>query len=118
MAPFENKICFLTLSGKKLLELFGQMASRGGEGVSHGVELTISERKLLSARLHGKEIDPHRIYTVATIDYLAEGNDKMYSLKKAVKRHDIGILARDIMMEYIIKHRVIDSKLEGRIIVK
>ena len=42
----------------------------------------------------------------------------MYSLKKAVKRHDIGILARDIMMEYIIKHRVIDSKLEGRIIVK
>ncbi|MDY5182228.1 MAG: 5'-nucleotidase, partial [Prevotella sp.] len=35
VAPFENKICFLTLSGKKMLELCEQIASRKGEGVSH-----------------------------------------------------------------------------------
>ncbi len=31
MAPFENKICFLTLTGEKVSELFQQIAHRGGE---------------------------------------------------------------------------------------
>ena len=41
VAPFENKICFTTLTGEKLMELFRQIAYRGGEGVSKGVELVI-----------------------------------------------------------------------------
>ena len=119
ISPFENYMVVLEVKGSDLLELMKDIAAVKGEGVSSSVRMEITEDgKLLSCTIGGKEIDPHRIYTVATIDYLAEGNDKMYSLKKAVKRHDIGILARDIMMEYIIKHRVIDSKLEGRIIVK
>lgn len=119
ISPFENYMVVLEMKGSDLLELMKDIAAVKGEGVSSSVRMEITEDgKLLSCTIGGKEIDPHRIYTVATIDYLAEGNDKMYSLKKAVKRHDIGILARDIMMEYIIKHRVIDSKLEGRIIVK
>ena len=119
ISPFENYMVVLEMKGSDLLELMKDIAAVKGEGVSSSVRMKITEDgKLLSCTIGGKEIDPHRIYTVATIDYLAEGNDKMYSLKKAVKRHDIGILARDIMMEYIIKHRVIDSKLEGRIIVK
>lgn len=119
ISPFENYMVVLEMKGSDLLELMKDIAAVKGEGVSSSVRMEITEDgELLSCTIGGKEIDPHRIYTVATIDYLAEGNDKMYSLKKAVKRHDIGILARDIMMEYIIKHRVIDSKLEGRIIVK
>lgn len=43
VAPFENKICFLTLTGEDLLLLFREIAHRGGEGVSHGVELTITK---------------------------------------------------------------------------
>ena len=59
VAPFENKICFVTLKGSKVIELFGQIASVGGEAVSHGVNLVISkDGKLLSAKLNGKDIDP------------------------------------------------------------
>ena len=87
--------------------------------MSSSVRMEITESgELLSCTIGGKEIDPNRIYTIATIDYLAEGNDKMYALKKAVKRHEIGILARDVMMESVIKHRGIDSKIEGRVIIK
>lgn len=82
IAPFENKICFLTLTGEKLLELFAQMAARGGEGVSRGVQLVISrDGKLVSARLHGQPIDPNDSYRIATIDYLAQGNDGMKAFK-------------------------------------
>ena len=119
ISPFENYMVVLEMKGSDLLELMHNIAAVNGEGVSSSVRMEITEDgKLLSCTIGGKEIDPHRIYTVATIDYLAEGNDKMYALKKAVKRHDIGILARDIMMEYVLKHRVIDSKIEGRITIK
>ena len=119
ISPFENYLVVLEMKGSDLLELMKNIAAVKGEGVSSSVRMEItSDGELLSCTIDGKEIDPNRIYTVATVDYLAEGNDKMYALKKAVKRHDIGILARDIMMEYVLKHRVIDSKIEGRIVVK
>ena len=119
ISPFENSLVVLEMKGSDLLELMRNIAAVKGEGVSSSVRMEITENgELLSCTIGGKEIDPHRIYTVATLDYLAEGNDKMYALKKAVKRHEIGILARDIMMEYVLKHRVIDSKIEGRIVVK
>ena len=119
ISPFENSLVVLEMKGSDLLELMRNIAAVKGEGVSSSVRMEITENgELLSCTIDGKEIDPKRIYTVATIDYLAEGNDKMYALKKAVKRHEIGILARDIMMEYVLKHRVIDSKMEGRITIK
>ncbi len=125
MAPFENKICFLTLSGKKLLELFGQMASRGGEGVSHGVELTISERKLLSAQLHGKDIDPQANYRVATLDYLAQGNDGLTVFKEGTdvvspqeERNNVRFVIMEFFKEANSEGRVVDAKVEGRVVVK
>ena len=125
MAPFENKICFLTLSGKKLLELFGQMASRGGEGVSHGVELTISERKLLAARLHGKEIDPQANYRVATLDYLAEGNDGLTVFKDGTnvvspkdENNNVRYIIRNYFATTMAQGRVVDAAVEGRVVVK
>ena len=119
ISPFENHVVVLEMKGSDLLELMKNIAAVKGEGVSSSVRMEISAKgELLSCTVGGKEIDPQRIYTVATIDYLAEGNDKMSALKNAVKRHETGILAREVMMEYVIKHRVIDSKIEGRIVVK
>ncbi len=82
-APFENKICFLTLSGADVIKLFGDIAARGGEGVSKSVELVITKHgKLKSARLGGKAINPKANYRVATLDYLAQGNDGLTTFKK------------------------------------
>lgn len=119
ISPFENYLVVLELKGADLQELMQNIAAVGGEGVSKSVRIEISaEGKLLSSTIDGKTIEQDRIYKVATIDYLAEGNDKMYALKKAIKRHNIGILAREAMMESVLKHRTIDSKIEGRIRIK
>ena len=119
ISPFENHVVVLEMKGSDLQELMRNIAAVRGEGVSSSVRMEISATgELLSCTVGGKDIDPNRTYTVATLDYLAEGNDKMFALKKAVKRHEIGILARDVMMEYVVKHRVIDSKMEGRIVIK
>ena len=126
IAPFENKICFVTLTGEQLLELFSQIASTGGEGVSRGTELVItSDGKLVSARLHGEQIDPKRDYRVTTINYLLEGNDKMTAFLKGsnkVAPDDASNNTRYLIMNYFkekqAKGEVVDAKVEGRIRVE
>ena len=123
VAPFENKICFLTLTGEKLLELFKQIASRGGEGVSHGVELHIGNRKLISARLNGQEINPQGSYRVATLDYLAQGNDGLVAFKSGTdvvspqnNENNIRFIIMDYFRAETAKGNVVDANIEGRIV--
>ena len=126
VAPFENKICFLTLTGEKVMELFRQMAKRGGEGVSHGVELVITEDgQLLSARLNGKDIDPKADYRITTIDYLAQGNDQMTAFKSGTNLNapkEDSNNSRFVIMDYFkameAQGKAVSSKVEGRITVK
>ncbi len=126
VAPFENKIAFITLKGDVLMELFSQIAATGGEGVSKGTELVISgDNKLLSAKLHGKEIDPTAEYRVTTINYLLEGNDKMPAFRKGTnivspqeKSNNTRFLIMNYFRDKSAKGEVVDAKVEGRIIVK
>ncbi len=126
IAPFENKICFVTLTGAKVLELFSQMAHTGGEAVSHGVELVFTrDHKLKSARLNGKEIDPKASYRIATLDYLAQGNDKMEAFKSAtnvVSPQESSNNTRFIIMDYFKEQtaqgKVVNAHKEGRIRVE
>lgn len=128
VAPFENKICFTTLKGDKVLEVFRQMAYRGGEGVSKGVELVIKKAdneehgELVSAKLHGKEIDPQADYRVATLNYLLEGNDGMPALREGtnvVKPDEASNNTRFLIMNYFrdkqSRGEIVDAQVEGRI---
>lgn len=123
IAPFENKICFLSLTGEKVTELFRQMASVGGEGVSKGVCLQITKGgKLISATVNGMPIKPNALYRIATIDYLAQGNDKMeaFKAKQNLKAPtDANSNARDIIVSYFkemtAQGKVVDSKVSARI---
>jgi 2',3'-cyclic-nucleotide 2'-phosphodiesterase (5'-nucleotidase family) len=126
VAPFENKICFLTLTGEHLLELFSQIASTGGEAVSHGTELVITpDGKLVSARLNGEEINPGQSYRVATLDYLLEGNDKMLAFRKGtdiVAPTEASNNTRYLIMNYfkekLSRGETVDAQIEGRIKIK
>jgi 2',3'-cyclic-nucleotide 2'-phosphodiesterase (5'-nucleotidase family) len=123
IAPFENKICFITLNGEQLMSLFRQIAKRGGEGVSHGVNLVITaDGQLVSARLNGQEIDPKADYRITTIDYLLGGNDGMTTLAKGTNvvspqesRNNTRFIIMDYFREKAAKGEVVDSKVEGRI---
>lgn len=126
IAPFENKISFTTLTGEQLTRLFGQIAKKGGEGVSHGCELVITkDGQLVSARLNGQEIDPEGEYRLATIDYLLNGNDNLSVLsegKDVNSPQDVKNNTRFIIMNYFkekaAKGEAVDAKVEGRIVVQ
>ena len=126
MAPFENKICFLTLSGTKVLELFGQIAHRGGEAVSHGVEMVITkDGKLVSAKINGEPVEPARSYRVATLDYVAQGNDQMEAFKTRTNmvspqgaENNVRFLIVDYFKDQTAHGIVVAPKVEGRIVVE
>lgn len=123
VAPFENKICFLTLTGEKVMQLFSEMAQTGGEGVSHGVQLVFTkDHKLRSARLNGKEIDRNASYRVATLDYLAQGNDHLDAFKdktQVVSPQDEKSNVRYIICNYFREQaaqgKAVSTRTEGRI---
>lgn len=126
VAPFENKICFMTLSGAQLTVLFQQIAARGGEGVNHAVKAVISkDNKLVSLMVNGEPVDPDAEYRIATIDYLADGNDGMPELKngtgrKMLKedRNNLRFVIMDYFRENMNAGKVVDAQVEGRITIE
>lgn len=119
ISPFDNRLAIVQLKGSDLTALMQDIAAVHGEGVSHEVRMTItSDGKLLDATISGQPIDPERTYRIATLDYLTEGNDKLYSLKKAIRVDVSDLFTRDCMMKYVQEHSPITSKIEGRITVK
>lgn len=126
VAPFENKICFLTLTGEKVTELFQQIAHRGGEGLSHAVRLVISkDGHLRSATINGEPVDPQKQYRIATLDYLAEGNDQLVAFKSGTdvvapkaKENNVRYIIMDYFREKMSKGESVESKVEGRVVVE
>ena len=94
--PFENSLCVLTMNKK-------------GE--------------LLNATIGGKPVVDDQLYTVATIDYLADGNGRMDAFLQAEKREcPEDATLRGLFLDYVRKQtaegKIITSKLDGRITVK
>ncbi|MDR0892002.1 MAG: 5'-nucleotidase C-terminal domain-containing protein [Mediterranea sp.] len=121
--PFENSLCVLTLKGTVLRHVLEDIAAQHGQGLS-GARLEISkEGKLLSATVQGKPIVDEKEYTIATIDYLAEGNDGLPSLLQAEKRDcPDGMTLRGLFLNYVRQQtaagKQITSALDGRITIK
>ena len=111
------------MKGTDLRRLFEAIASLHGEGVS-GIRLEITkDGKLLNAFVGGKPLKDDQLYTVATIDYLADGNGRMDAFLQAEKRvcpEDATL--RGLFLDYVRKQtaegKAITSKLDGRITIK
>ena len=120
LMPFENELVILWLKGDKLNELCQYFASKGGEGVS-GLRFVIDNNKALDITINGRSLETDKLYSIATNDYLAGGNDKMVALASYEKRVNTGIKVRSMLLDYIkaetAKGNEIRSALDGRIVV-
>ena len=120
--PFNNRLVLVELRGKAVKELFDSIAEVGGEGLSRNLEVVIRNKAVESLKIGGKPLDENKIYRIATIDYLAEGNDRMTSFTKAIKVTDSNRLLRDILIEYVKKltatNKTVNANLDNRITIK
>ncbi|MDR0542160.1 MAG: 5'-nucleotidase C-terminal domain-containing protein [Dysgonamonadaceae bacterium] len=99
--PFENRLVLLELPGKAVKDFFDFIAFHGGQGLSGTVSLAVKKRAVESLNIGGKPLDERKVYRIATIDYLAEGNDGMVAFQQATKVEDSNRQLRDWMIEYV-----------------
>ena len=122
-APFENRICFTTLTGRQVERLLAQVARNKGEGISSSVRLLATGDSLVAAAVGGKRVDPSATYRVATLDYLAQGNDGLTEFAKGGNVYIPGgdnALTRNILAAYFsdmaAKGLAVDAAVEGRMV--
>jgi len=120
LMPFENELVVVWLRGDKLEQLLQFFAKVGGEGVS-GLRMEISNGKAQNISIDGNPLDVNKLYSIATNDYLAAGNDKMVQLAQNEKRLNTGIKVRNMLLDYIKAEtkngNKIEAKLDGRITI-
>lgn len=117
--PFENTLVIMSLNGKQLMKLFNDIAKVGGEAIS-GAKLTIRNgTELIYAKVNKENIIPDKEYRIATSDYLAQGNDKLYTLAEGYNRDMYTITIRELMINHIAKlhkdGKAVEAETDGRI---
>lgn len=110
IAPFENRIVVLDILGADLLDNIAIMTGQEGQGVSSNVKVIYdpSTFEINTITIDGKPVDPKRHYRLATIDYLAAGNDYMTPLKRATLMASSKEILYEALIEYIEQGRLKD----------
>jgi 2',3'-cyclic-nucleotide 2'-phosphodiesterase (5'-nucleotidase family) len=67
------------------------------------------------ASIGGTPLDPDRTYLVATVDFLANGNEGFGALKSAVRVDTTGRTVAEVVEAFIRKRGIVAPVAEGRI---
>lgn len=76
--PFSNRMVVTAVKGADIIDALKVAAKKGGEGISGNVRVVVdNDNNLKRVVIDGREMDAEKIYNVATIDYVAAGNDDL-----------------------------------------
>jgi 2',3'-cyclic-nucleotide 2'-phosphodiesterase (5'-nucleotidase family) len=117
LSPFDNTIVLMSIKGSALKQFLDHIASRGGWPVA-GVRMKITDKKATDITINGKPLDESMQYSMALLDYVANGGDESFMLRE-LPRQDKGFLFREELQEYFMQlqreGKSITSSVEGRI---
>lgn len=113
LMPFDNELVVLTMTGADVLVLCEGFVKARGEGVA-GISIKAKNGVLKSAKIAGQDILPEAYYTVATSDYLSQGNDGMLALKNSVSVWKSNKKIRDLYIQYIEEVKTVEAAVDGR----
>ena len=117
LMPFENSVVVVPLKGSVVIEMTSYLKESGKPHPISGIELVLngdnSYQKIL---IGGKPVDPEKTYYVATNDYLYNGGDRMYFLKKSDTLYDLNYKIRNVLIDYFTKYDTLNPKKDQRFI--
>ena len=118
MFPFKNYVTVVTLKGKRLREIFTQMAEGKPECIG-GARIVISDHALESVTVGGKPLDDDAVYNLATIDFLLTGGDKYFLGQDALSVQTTDVLIGDVMLPRVLNMtaagKSVDYQCDGRV---
>lgn len=122
LLPFENALVAVELTGADLRKVMPAVVRDAQAGARIQYKWNDQNRpefvsgKLLNENGRAEEIDPNKVYTIVTIDYLLRVGGGAYAiLKEAKSSTPLGITLRDAMMEYVKSETAAGRKLKSRV---
>lgn len=126
--PFLSESKLINVTGKQLQEAIenglslvemvkGRFLQVSGMKVSY-CPTELPGRRVRSVTIDGTALNPKRIYTLATDDYLTSGGDGFTMLKdlSLVNGKQESLVIWTIVRAYIEKHQEVAPKIEGRLV--
>ncbi|MGG9970306.1 5'-nucleotidase C-terminal domain-containing protein [Ferruginibacter sp. SUN002] len=117
VAPFDNVLVLQKLEGKVIQQVLNIAAAKGGWPCA-GMSYQIKDKKAINIKINGVALNESTVYTIALVDYIANGGDECEMLK-TIPQINNGYLYRDAVMAYFAKFakegKTIISKLENRV---
>jgi 2',3'-cyclic-nucleotide 2'-phosphodiesterase (5'-nucleotidase family) len=98
LAPFDNIIVLQKVSGKILQELLNHISAKNGWPVA-GINWQIKNKEAINVLVNGAPIDDMAVYTIALLDYVANGGDDCNMLRP-IPQINSGYLFRDAVIDY------------------
>ncbi|MGL4738175.1 MAG: 5'-nucleotidase C-terminal domain-containing protein [Cellulosilyticaceae bacterium] len=121
LMPFDNTLYTVKLTGKQLKAAvengigsptfrFGQVA---GLYVTYDLSKPYGSRVMTMSLENGQPIQDDKEYLVATNDFMADGGDNYVVFKEGKERTNTNIPIRDLLVDYIKKHKTIKPQYKG-----
>jgi len=117
LMPFDNYLVEQMMTGQQISDFCDSIATKKGWPIS-GISFKIKQNKSFDILINNEPVDLTKKYSVALIDYVANGGDGMTFLK-SIPQKQTGVLFRDAIIEYWQDQtkagKKISSKIENRI---
>jgi 2',3'-cyclic-nucleotide 2'-phosphodiesterase (5'-nucleotidase family) len=124
LAPFDNTMVLLKINGKILQQFLNHISTRGGWPAA-GITWQIKNlpdgkegKMAINILINGKPINETEMYTIALVDYVANGGDDCIMLRP-IPQISNGYLFRDAVIDYFTsinkQGKKISSKIENRV---
>ena len=98
LAPFDNLIVLQKIEGKVFQQFLNHISSRGGWPTA-GMTWQIKNKEAINVLIVRKPLLETSTYTIALVDYVANGGDDCEMLK-SISQINNGILFRDAIIAY------------------
>lgn len=117
--PFENSVVVVSLKGKNISNLLGYLAKANRAHPISGLKIELDKnQQITQAYINNMPIDDHKIYHVATNDYLYNGGDGMSFFQPNEGSISIDYKVRNILIDYFKKVDTINPIKDDRFIQK
>jgi 2',3'-cyclic-nucleotide 2'-phosphodiesterase (5'-nucleotidase family) len=122
LLPFENALVALDFTGEQLVKLL-EVATKDAQSGAR-IQFKYNDRdrpefisgKLVDENGNEQEIDPNKLYTIVTLDYLLRLNSGAYAiLQEAKKSTPLNITLRDAVMNYVKSETAAGHSIHGAV---
>lgn len=117
--PFDNAIVKFRTSGSEVERIIKTNASRLGKAKNmqfSGLVYSYQNGQVKDIKVGGQPLDTNKTYSMATVDFVFDGGEKLDFKTNASQINRTGIIIRDLMLDFVKKYKIITPPTDTRLI--